>query len=360
MRGARKIHCAGLLLISFLMAAAGVAATDAAPAADLPPVVQVKKALFAYPAVQAAAAGVRAEQANRERLDAGPHEFSLRLSSQQRRERPLDMRYREHEVGIERPLRLPGKAARDAELGVVGVEQAQAAFGDALHESARLLLSRWFEWLREVAAAREWQAQVGVLQNLHDAVLKKVGAGETAKMEALLSAAQLAQAQAQLAQAQARRERAATELTQHFPGIVLPAEVVPLVPQAVTDAPAQWRERILAHNHELSMARSAARRGRIEAQRLDGERLPDPTLGVTFASERDGQERVVGLQLTIPLAGAARAAGARAASAEAEAADAREALALARAEAEAHRSANLALGSHAQWQRLADAPSADR
>ena len=71
-------------------------------------------------------------------------------------------------------------------------------------------------------------------------------------------------------------------------------------------------------------------------------------------SERGGQERIVGVQLTIPLAGEARAAGARAGIAEADAAAAREVLVLARVEAEARRTVSPAKSSYAQWQLLAD------
>ena len=326
----------------------------AAEPPDLPPTPQVAQALRAHPLVRAAAAGVQAEAANRDRLAAGPHEFALRLASQQRRDRPLDLGYREHEVGLERAIRLPGKAAKDAELGAAGVEQARFALGDAMHESARLLLGRWFEWQREAAAEQEWAAQVALLRRQHEVVGKKVGAGDAAKLEELLSGAQLAQAEAQLGQAQGRRERAAMEFAQAFPGIALPAAVAAPEPQAIADSSATWRERILTHNHELAVARSAARRGLLAAQRLDAERLPDPTLGIKLGSERDGQERIVGLQLTIPLPGAARAASARAGQAEADLAGAREALVLARAEAEARRTFSLAQGAHAQWQRLAD------
>lgn len=329
----------------------------AADGSDLPPTTQVMKALQAHPLVRAAAAGVRAEEANRDRLDAGPHEFALRLASQRRQDRSADQRYREHEIGIERAIRLPGKAALDAEIGTAGVAQAQHALGDAMHESGRQLLARWFEWQREAAAAHDWQAQVDVLRAQHAAVQKKVGAGEAAKLEALLSEAQIVQAEAQLAQAQARRERAAVELRQHFPDIALPEGVALQPPVGMADDPGardRWRERILAANHELAVARSAALRSRLEAGRLDAERLPDPTLGLTMGRERDGQERIVGLQLTVPLPGAARAAGARAGSAEADAAAAREALALARAEAEARQTINAAIGSHGHWRRQAD------
>lgn len=340
-----------LLILLFLPLAA-----FAAEPPDLPPAAQVEKTLRAHPLVRGAAAGIQVEEANRDRLEAGPHEFALRLSSQQRRDRPLDLSYRENEIGLERAIRLPGKAARDAALGAVGIEHARFALGDALHETARLLLGRWFEWQREAAAARQWALQVATLQHQHEVVGKRVGAGDAAKLEELLSGAQLAQAQAQLAQTNGRRERVAIEFTQSFPGIALPADdtLATLEPQPITDAPETWRERILAHNHELAMARSAARRGQMVAQRLDAERLPDPTVGVRFGSERDGQERIVGVQLTIPLPGGGRAASARAGAAEADAASAREALVLARVEVEAQRTVSLAHSTHGQWLRLTD------
>jgi outer membrane protein, heavy metal efflux system len=326
----------------------------AADPSDLPPAFQVEKALRSHPLVRSAVAGVQVEEAHRDRLEAGPHEFALRFSTQRRFDRPLDVTYREYEAGLERAIRLPGKAAKDAALGAVGIEQARFSLGDALHESARLLLGRWFEWQREAAAEQEWATQVAILQRLHAVVGKRVGAGDAAKLEELLSGAQLAQAQAQLAQAQSRRERVTLELVQNFPGIALPAEIPLLEPQAIADVPATWHERILGHNHELAVARATARRSQLEAQRLDADRLPDPTMGVKVASERDGQERIVGFQLSIPLPGEARAASARAGSAQVDAAGAREALVLARVEAETRRTVSQAKSAYAQWQRLAD------
>lgn len=322
---------------------------------DLPPDVQVVQALGAHPRIAAAQALVRVEEANHARLAAGPYELTLRLAGQRRQDRTADQRYREQEIGFERAFRLPGKAARDAEIGAAGVSYARFMYGDALHQTSRQLLVAWFELQRTAAAARDWQAQVALLREQHAAVLKKVSAGETAKLEALLSEAQLAQAEAQLAQARMRRERAAVELRQHFPAIDLPAEATLPPPAAIDEASFEcWRERILAENHELAAAREAARKSRLEAGRLDAERLPDPTLGLMASRDRGGQERVVGLQLSIPLPGEARAARARAGEAEAEAATAREALALASAEVEARQTIQVALGSYRQWQRLAD------
>ncbi|MCX8086554.1 MAG: TolC family protein [Rhodocyclaceae bacterium] len=345
----RRLLAAGMLAVACLAQGAEVA--------DLPPQETVLEALRVHPQVQAALAGLRAAQAQRDGLLAGPHEFTLRAMAQSRKDRSIDQRYREHEIGIERSLRLPGKVALDADLGTAGLEVARHALGEALHAVSRELLARWFAWQREAAAVTDWQAQVAIWRELETAVRKKVGAGETARLEAMLIDAQLKQAEAQLAQAQARRERAAREWRQHFPGIGLPdaprlAEPQPI--DASPDAIARWRARILAEHHELAVARSEARRSRLAAARAEAERRPDPTVGLTLGSERDGQERLLGVHLSIPLPGEARTAGARAASAEADAAAARESLALARAEAEASQAVAAAADGFTQWRRHAE------
>ncbi|MFN3884749.1 MAG: TolC family protein [Rhodocyclaceae bacterium] len=342
-----------LLVMSVLVLSYGLA--QGAETMDLPPQEQALAAVRAHPQVRAALAGMHAAQAQRDGLTAGPHELTLRAMEQSRKDRSVDQRYREHEIGIERSLRLPGKAVLDAELGAAGLEVARHALGDSLHAVSRELLARWFAWQREAAAVADWQAQVALLTDLDAAVRKKVGAGETARLEAMLINAQLKQAEAQLAQARARRERVALEWRQHFPAIRLPDApllVTPLPIDAMPEALARWHDRILAENHELAVARTEARRARLAAARAEAERRPDPTVGLTLGSERDGQERLIGLHLSIPLPGEARAASARAASAEAEAAAARESLALVRAEAEARQVVVAASEAYEQWRRF--------
>jgi len=318
---------------------------------DLPPLPKVTQALRKHPLVQAAAAGVRSEEANRDRLVAGTHETLLSLASQRRRERGLDVSTMDHEIRLDRPLRLPGKSAKDAELGAVGVAQSQNELGDAMHETARLLLQQWFTWQRETVAVRERAAQFAQLEQQHAVVLKRVSAGDAPRMETLLSESQLLQAQSVLAETKARQELAANAFLQQFPTLELPASLAPTTPQPLTPPDDGWRQRILMHNHELAVARNIGKRASVNAQLLDAERMPDPTVGLKFGRERDSQERIVGLQLTIPLPGSARGASARAGSAQADAAFAREVLVLRRVEAEAARTINQMTNTHAQWQR---------
>ncbi|MDO8305902.1 TolC family protein, partial [Herminiimonas sp.] len=94
----------------------------------------------------------------------------------------------------------------------------------------------------------------------------------------------------------------------------LPAPI--LLPGSV----AQWQEKILAHNHEIELAELEAAHSRLTAERTVLERTPDPTVGVRYAQERDRQEHMVGVIVSVPFSGAARSANADAAVARAEAA----------------------------------------
>ncbi len=332
-----------------------VSAADPLATPDLPRVAAVRRALDEHPDVRAAAAGVRAEQANQSRLVAGNHEFSVRVTGQRRTVDDPNQRFHEWDAGIERPLRLSGKAGLDTQLGQAGVEHAGWSLGDARHEASRALLRNWFVWLKESAQSRQWRDQVAALTEQSAAVAKRVRAGDASKLEASLADAALAQAQAAQAQAQGRAQIAASELTVRFPGIVLPPEPVLVEPRPLEQGIEHWREHLLEHNHELGTARAETRRSQLAAARSSAERVPDPTVGVRYASERSGSERIVGLTFAIPLPGQARAAAAGAAQAHAEAAASREAGALRKVEAETTGAFLTAQAAYANWQGLQSA-----
>ena len=250
--------------------------------------------------------------------------------------------------------RLPGKATRDAEIGEAGLAAARSALGDALHETARLLLKTWFDWLREDTAAREWRTQAGLLGRQADIADRRVALGDAARLESLLAGAQRAQAEAGAAQAAHRASSAALEFSRHFPGIPLPEVPTLAVPRPVEGSIDAWREGMLSHSHELKMAEAASRRQQALARRADADRVPDPTVGLRWGSERDGAEKVLGIHLLIPLPGAAREASARASQAEVGAAAAREALVRARVEAEARQAWQRAGAAYGHWQRMAE------
>lgn len=319
---------------------------------DLPPLQAVERAMASYPPVLAAQSGIKLEQANQERLKAGPYEYSVRMGNYRRKvSDPTTQRYQEWDINLERPFRMPGKASLDGELGKQGVVASQWAYGDALHEAGRTLLGLWFGWYREHFQAQQWEGQVAALNKQLDAVNKRVKAGDAARLEAMLAEAALRQAEASLSQAKLKERMAVTTLTSRFTGITLPANPVLSYPEPLPNGLAYWRDEMLQHNHELGLARADSRRWQLQASRAEADRLPDPTVGIRYSSELGGLEKVAGLTLTIPLPGKARMANARGAGAQAEMAAQQEAEVLHKVEGDAANTYAAASAAYDTWQK---------
>ncbi|MBZ0094837.1 MAG: TolC family protein [Sulfuricella sp.] len=338
-----------MALITVPLALPAAAAEMVANYPDLPPPATVEAALKNSPDVLAAQAGIKVGEAVRQRLQAGEHEVTLRLMGQRRSINPAE-RYREWDVGLERAIRLPGKAALDGKMGDVEVARSQTLYGDALHETGRVLLKAWFVWNKERAQAQQWAEQVELLKNQAGIVAKRVRAGDAPRLESDLAEAAVAQAESALYQARLRQQVAANELGQRFPAIPLPAAVPASTPAPLQQGLEYWKEEILRHNHELSVARNEAALGRLHSERSSADRLPDPSVGLRFGGERDGAERIVGLQVSMPFPGGARSARADEGRALAEMAAQREAAILRKVTAEAVNSFAAAQAAYGGWQ----------
>lgn len=340
-------------LAMMLCAAFPILAGAADTHPELPPAEVVARLLKSSPMVTAADSLLRAEEANRTRLTAGPHEWTVRLARQQRDVRAPEptQRFAEWDAGLERPIRLPGKAGTDAALGAAGVDMARIAQGDALHESSRLLMKTWFDWLRARETARETRLQAEILGRQEKTVQRRHQLGDAARLEAVQAEAALAQAQAQSREAESREAARRQELQKRFPGMPLPAaDLVLPAPAPLAGTTETWLATILEHNHELGVARAEARKATLVARRSDQESLPDPTLGVRVARERGGEERLAALTLSFALPGAARRASADLALAQADAAAARESAMKLKVEAETASLIESARLAHGAWQ----------
>ncbi len=328
-------------------------ALAAEPAPELPPDEIVARVLRSNPMVQAAAGQIRVEEANRTRLEAGQYEWNVRLGGQQRRANPIsgpDERFTEWNAAIERPLRLPGKASLDGELGAAGVALAETAHGDALHEGSRNLLKSWFVWLRENAAAAQWAEQLALLEKQSKAIQRRQQLGDAARLEAIQAEAAQAQAEAQLAQARVRQQTAGEDLRRRYPGLPLTTPGTISEPTPIDGSESEWINAILENSHELELARGETQRAQIVAGRSSRDRLPDPTVGLHVSRERAGEDKIVGAYISIPLPGGARRASSDAALAQADVAGRREAATTQKITAESamlYQSANAAF---ATWQ----------
>lgn len=296
----------GLILVSLFFVAPALNPAIATAAENypawLPPAEQVQKALEDLPQLRASRAAVTAEQANAARLQAGSHEWSARTGVQQRSER-IGRNYVENEIMFERALRWGSKADKDRALGENGMLFADAALADNWHESARALMALWFDWLREERNAVRLQDYAQVLARELHIVQQRFKAGDAPRMDIMLAETELAKASVSQAQAAQRTRLLAAEISKKFPGIVatMPAALPP--PQPLEGDAALWQQKILTDNHELELAELGAKLEKLVAERVRLEQRPDPTFGVRVASERGGDERIIGFTVMMPLPG---------------------------------------------------------
>ena len=336
------------LVLLFL--AAGAQAAPGAPSA-LPPEAEVRRVLASLPALRQGVLNTQLAGAERDKLAAGPYEWTVRAGAS-RRSAPGAERYLEQEVALERPLRWFGKADQDQALGEQGLTVARALHGDAWHEAGRALLRDWFDALRELAGVARLEEQLAVTQRLQAIAARRVQAGDGAALDLLQAETEQRRVLALLQQARQRSEQTLTLLAISYPGLPRPqADSLP-PPQADGESVSRWAERIVHDNHELQLAQAEADLYAMRASRLASDAMPDPTLALRAARERDGQERVFGVSLSFPLPGAGRTADRSAAAIKAAMARERVAQTQLRVALAARRAASDSVHSHAIWETL--------
>ncbi len=308
-------------------ASAAAIATALAPV-GLPPRAQIQAALATHPRVLAAQARERSLQAGGDSLRAGPHETVLRTTQARRRSDGPGGSQHEWQVSVERTLRSAGKRQADGRLADQDAVLGGHLVEDARHETARELLRAWFAWQRAAGEARLAGEQLTLVSELTRSVERRVQAGDAAQIEAALAGAELERARAVSLLARARESASGLALRQRFPEIMIDSPDSPrLVPLEIILPHAADRERLrslyLERSHEILLARGESRRAELAAERARAEQRTDPSVGAYAAFDRGGSERVLGIAISLPLAGPAREAGLRAALADHQAVSAR-------------------------------------
>ena len=293
------------LLMAMLITAAGPAfALQPPDVVGLLPTETARQLLDQDPRVAAARAGLEVARQESSILGQSPYEWTAKALGQQRSV-DAGSRYREWHVGIERAIRLPSKGAADRNIGKATVEESEARYGEALHESARVLISLWLDWLtaengRDLAAANLQAVQ----ENLK-AVDKRTRAGDASKLDLNLAGADLAEQQRMEIDAKTQASAAWARLSVRFPGISRQSVLLPS-PMLIAEDDALWRDRIIGESDEFKVVQTQLRIAQAQAERARADRIPDPTLGVFTASDLGGRERISGVTISIPLAGGLR------------------------------------------------------
>lgn len=198
---------------------------------------------------------------------------------------------------------------------------------DVRHEATRQLLALWFAAQRAGQAQQTARDNADAAAELARVTERRLRAGDAARLDAELAAAEHARMQAALATAQAAHQAAQADLQARFPGLEAArakegeaAPPLPDLPPLPQQSPAQLRLRYIEHSHEYLLAQAEETLALRQARRADLERRPDPTVGVFATSERGGSERIAGVSLSVPLGSVHRQAQADQALADADAA----------------------------------------
>jgi outer membrane protein TolC len=302
-----------------LPAARGQSHFDAAgPAPLLPPPAQVKPVLARSPGLKAALQDIELALSQGRQWQVGEPAWAANVSTARRDiDDALPSRSKEWELGLQRNLRLPGKAASYERASRSRLEQAQAQVLKSWREQSRQLLDDCGQWWRESETSRVWERQIDLLLKQRDAVSSRQRIGTAAALEQHQAEAALAQARAQAEAASGRAVAARQILARHFPGLDLPVPPAVPAPEPLPGDDAPWLQRLGDASVEVAAARREV--AMAEAQRGidEAERRPDPTVALRVGSARNGAERVVGLSLSVPFGGEARQAVAQASAARA-------------------------------------------
>lgn len=346
---------AGLLLIGLCALTLSVQAVETLHPPGLLPSKIARALLEQDPAVAAARAGLEVASQEARILDSSPYEWTPRLTGQRRR---VDngLNYNEWNLGVERTIRLPGKAVADRDLGKATVEESRARYGEAIYQSARELMAAWVDWLAaERAVELADIARVSVQESLA-IVEKRFRAGDASKLDESIGRAELAEQKRLHSDAKTQAAVALSRLTARYPGI--PRQITGLPsPLPAGEELNWWRDQILAESAELKVIQAQLRKTQSLSERARSDKLPDPTLGIFTSSESGGQERISGVTISIPLPGGARRSRSAKAIAEVEVSRQEVELKRRRLEAEIAAAVAMARGAYESLQYASEGSS---
>jgi outer membrane protein, heavy metal efflux system len=293
----------------------------------LPAEAAVKDALLSSPLMQAARSKKEAGTARAQGIESGAAEFTLRSTSQRRRETATGTQLHESMVTIERPLRFWGKRGMDADLATQTQAFADIEYADAMHEGARELMRFWFAYLRALADQKNAVTTYDLAAKMQRLTQVQLKHGEISQLDAELANAEFERITAARSVADAQLASSASAFTRRYAGMALPTHMpaglrldASIQLPALTETMTVMRQEFLDKNHELNMMRVDAQRLRLAADRASRDRLPDPTVGVFSGRERAGAETISGVMFSMPFPSASRFHHATALVADAQAA----------------------------------------
>jgi outer membrane protein TolC len=264
----------------------------------MPPKDALDLAVENSPAVAEARAAADEAAGVSQVLRSGPHEWTLRGTGQTR-DVLGEPRFREWETALEKGWRLPTKRKLDFTAAEVEGDRAANRIATVERDTRRALLEAWFSCVKAEVRARLAHAGATDLAHLGAVANQRFLSGDGSDLERKVAAAEIASADAEVASAE-EASLAARQLL-----LILGLET-PCVAGGDSDPPAAAPSRDVL-DPAISLAASDVARARVDVERARADRVPDPVIGLKFANERGGAERIVGVTFSVPLPGGRRA-----------------------------------------------------
>lgn len=341
-----------------LFALALFAALPARAEPGLPPDAAVAEALDNHPSFVVARARIGAARAAARGLAVGTQEIVAQGTVQRRDVRGIGI-VPEYDLQFTRPIRLPGKAALDRKAGDAAVSAADNRADDARHQTALLLSRQWWGWTGAAAEARTLNEAADILAAAVAATRRRLALRDASALE--LDQAQAAEAAARAAAlaATARSAAAHATLAASFPDLPLPVSAPPLPEPAIpVEGIARLQALVIERSHEIGASAADLAHAEALKARAVRDRIADPSIGLRGFSEQGGNERGLGLIVSMPLGGRARRAAADQAAAMAQSAGAELLATRTLVDAVAAEDAALAAGYLKAWEQAAAAADA--
>ncbi|MEZ5475562.1 MAG: TolC family protein [Steroidobacteraceae bacterium] len=294
----------------WLVAVFALWCTDLALAAvPLPPEDALGRSVAAAPETRAARS--RLLQARSEaRLSAlGPYEWTL-SGAGVKRDIEGEGRFNEWDTALERPVRLPGKAALDRELGKLMIVRAAAELQVVERTTRLAILDAWFACVGAAERAQLLEQDRSYMQGVYDAVAIRRRGGDLAELDEALASAELATANAGTTAARMQAADAARALATRLDVTSCAVESWDAPPETTvgTASLGVTADDGVAADPAVRVSAAIAELASVGAERTRRDRWPDPTLAATYGRERGGVERLGGLSISVPLGVRRRAA----------------------------------------------------
>lgn len=301
------------------------------------------------PTIQAAKAELKAKYLGADNIADSPYEWELALTGQQRRYQANESNSNEWNLGLQHGVRWPNKTSLDKSLSRYARDQAVLEYELVKEDTIRDYISLWLNWAelknREVLLSQ----QLNLAKENLDMVTKRVQANDASLQDANFANSELTGLTSQYTMAELASQQAEAILRSRFPQSELNSFALP-DPKSPDGTGEEWKQRILKANPRIALARLKLSQAHAEAQRSQAERTPDPTLGVFMASEAQNTEKVIGINVSVPIAGAKRGRDAQRSQLMLAAAEQQSQLSLLQAEVSAGLSYQGAIKSITAWQ----------